>query len=188
MARSTLSAVVWGNGGTGRVGHMVTEANTSPMDVDGASLSTYLERHLSGSEVAVRLTEGLLDRTTNPEELTFLERFSAELEQERSVLRSTLEGLHHDKGFVQRGIGIAAGVAAMAKSVLPSSEDELEVLEALAVGVWGKRLLWGALQVIADADDRFVGLPLGALSRQAEDQERELLGLRQQAIAATLLS
>jgi hypothetical protein len=167
---------------------VLTGPNQNPVDIDGAALSTYLERHLSGSEVAVRLADGLLDRTSDPEERTFLERFSVELEQERSILRSTLEGLHHDKGLVQRGIGIASGVAAMAKSALPRSEDELEVLEALAVGVWGKRLLWGSLQVIAAADDRFVGLPLGALSRQAEDQERELLGLRQQAIAATFLS
>jgi hypothetical protein len=167
---------------------MVTEPEAASTGADVAALSTYLERHLAGSETAVRLTEGLLDRASDPEELEFLRRFSLELEQERTILRSTLDGLHHDKSLVQRGIGIATGVAAMVKATLPSSEDELEALEALAVGVWGKRLLWGALQTIADADDRFAGLPLGALSRQAEEQERQLLGLRQEAIATSLLS
>ena len=166
---------------------MVTGPGSVTRDVDDHALSTYLERHLSGSDAAVRLVDGLLSRTSVQEERDFLERFSRELEDERAVLRSIVDGLDHDKGLVQRGIGIATGVAAMAKTALPGSPDELEALEALAVGVWGKRLLWGALQTVADADERFDGLPLGALARQAEDQERELVGLRQRAVAASLL-
>jgi hypothetical protein len=166
---------------------MVTGAGSVARDTDDHALSTYLERHLSGSDVAVRLVDGLHGRASNQEERDFLERFSRELEDERAVLHSIIDGLDHGEGLVQRGIGIATGVAAMAKAVLPGSPDELEALEALTVGVWGKRLLWGALQTVADSDERFDGLPLGALSRQAEDQERELVGLRQRAVTASLL-
>ena len=166
---------------------MVTGTGAVARDVDDHALSTYLERHLSGSDAAVRLVDGLRGHAADQEARDFLERFSQELEDERAVLHSIVEGLDHDKGLIQRGIGIATGVAAMAKTALPGSPDELEALEALAVGVWGKRLLWGALQTVADVDERFDGLPLGALARQAEDQERELVGLRQRAVAASLL-
>ena len=166
---------------------MVTGTGSVARELDDHALSKYLERHLSGSEIAVRLVDGLLGRTSDQEEHDFLERFSRELEDERAVLQSIVDGLDHGEGLVQRGIGIATGVAAMAKAALPGSPDELEALEALAVGVWGKRLLWGALQTVADADERFEGLPFGALARQAEEQERELVGLRQRAVATSLL-
>ena len=129
---------------------MVTGTGSVARDTDDHALSTYLERHLSGSDVAVRLVDGLLGRASDQEERDFLERFSRELEDERAVLHSIIDGLDHDQGLVQRGMGIATGVAAMAKAALPGSPDELEALEALAVGVWGKRLLWGALQTVAD--------------------------------------
>ena len=69
---------------------MVTDTGAVARDVDDHALSTYLERHLSGSDAAVRLVDGLLGRTSDQEEHDFLERFSRELEDERAVLRLSL--------------------------------------------------------------------------------------------------
>ena len=62
---------------------MVTGTGSVARDTDDHALSTYLERHLSGSDVAVRLVDGLHGRASNQEERDFLERFSRELEDER---------------------------------------------------------------------------------------------------------
>ncbi len=85
-------------------------------------------------------------------------------------------------------MGIAAGVAAKVKDAVPGgAPSDLEGLEALAVGVWGKRLLWGTLHTIAAFHDGFRALPLDDLSEKAEDQERELVRLRQRAIATSMM-
>ena len=69
---------------------MVTGTGSVTRDVDDHALSTYLERHLSGSDAAVRLVDGLLSRTSVQEERDFLERFSRELEtNERCCVRSS---------------------------------------------------------------------------------------------------
>ncbi|MGZ8631729.1 MAG: hypothetical protein ACXWZF_12310 [Actinomycetota bacterium] len=54
----------------------------------------------------------------------------------------------------------------------------LEDLEALAVGVWGKRLLWGATARKAAEDRRLVDIEIERLVEMAEAQEIELLRLR----------
>jgi hypothetical protein len=59
-------------------------------------------------------------------------------------------------------------------------------LEALAIGVWGKRLLWGTLSRLADVDKRLGELPLDDLIADAERQEVELLRLRQEVIVPSL--
>jgi hypothetical protein len=61
-------------------------------------------------------------------------------------------------------------------------------LEALAIGVWGKRLLWGALIELSVIDERIAELPLDSLTEQAERQEVELLRLRSDAVLRSLTS
>ena len=64
----------------------------------------------------------------------------------------------------------------------PALPAEVAELEALAIGIWGKRLLWGTLNKLAEIDERFSTVPTDALSDRAERQEIEMLRLRQDAI------
>ena len=60
-------------------------------------------------------------------------------------------------------------------------------LEALAIGVWGKRLLWGALAMLAEVDDRLARLPFPSLAERATDHERQILAFRRELLVPTLL-
>jgi len=75
---------------------------------------------------------------------------------------------------------VAARIAAV-PSPRPFSD-----LEALAIGVWGKRLLWGALIELSDVDDRIAELPLHDLTEQAERQEVQLFRLRSDSVVSSL--
>lgn len=155
---------------------------------DDAALGTYLRRHLAGAEAAHGMTKALLKAETEPDVTTFLERFLEAIERERPIVVTALAKLDEGPGLVERGLDVASSVAMKVKDVLPTdAPTELEGLEALAVGVWGKRLLWGTLMAVAELDERFKGLPLEELSRQADDQERELVRLRQRAITAEVI-
>jgi hypothetical protein len=84
----------------------------------------------------------------------------------------------------KRVAGIALSLVAWGRDLLPSGARPTlaEELEVLAMGVWGKRLLWGALARVAESDPRFEDLDLEALTARAEDHERELLRLREDAL------
>jgi hypothetical protein len=154
-----------------------------------AALATYLRRHLAGSEAALGMSEALQEGETDSEVTAFLERFIDAIKRDREFVLMALEQLEQGPGLVERGLDVASTVAMKVKDVLPTdAPTELEGLEALAVGVWGKRLLWGTLRAVAELDERFRGLPLEELSRKAEDQERELIRLRQRAITATVIN
>jgi hypothetical protein len=155
---------------------------------DDAALATYLRRHVAGAEAALGMTKALLDSETEPDVTAFLERLVDAIDRERGVVVAALSQLDEGPGLVARGLDVASNVAMKVKDVLPTdAPTELEGLEALAVGVWGKRLLWGTLMTVAELDERFRDLPLEELSRQADDQERELVRLRQRAIRAAVI-
>jgi hypothetical protein len=79
------------------------------------------------------------------------------------------------------GVADVIGRVAAAPAPRPFSD-----LEMLAIGVWGKRLLWGALKELSDVDDRIAELPIDQLTDQAERQEVELLRLRSDVVAPSL--
>src|SRR5207244_2852405 len=80
--------------------------------------------------------------------------------------------LERDESLIRRGFQVAATVADIVGRVaaLPSPRPFTD-LEALAIGVWGKRLLWGPLTQLSDIDDRIAELPLRQLSAPAGHQE-----------------
>jgi hypothetical protein len=86
---------------------------------------------------------------------------------------------------VTRAIGLSSSVVIWARNLLiPQPAPMLvEDLEALAVGIWGKRLLWGAIARRAGVDPRLADVPVERLAESAEQQEIEVLRLRDDAIA-----
>jgi hypothetical protein len=169
-------------------GEARVETRTDTNDIDEAALGAYLRHHVAGSEVAEKMARSLLERELDPEVRSFLERFTDALGSERAIVMTALDQLSEGPGLIERGLGMATGVATMVKDAVPGgAPSDLEGLEALAVGVWGKRLLWGTLKTLATVHDGFRALPLDDLSEQAENQERELVRLRQRSIAASVM-
>lgn len=164
------------------------ETRTDRTEIDEAALGAYLRHHVAGSEAAEKMARSLQERELDPDVQSFLTRFVESLEDERAIVLTAIEQLGEAPGLIERGVGMATGVATKVKDVVPGgAPSDLEGLEALAVGVWGKRLLWGTLKTLATVHDDFRAIPLDDLGEQAENQERELIRLRQRAIAASVM-
>lgn len=158
--------------------------------LDEPALATYLQAHEAGSRAAEGMAKQLIERNdVEGDARAFLRTFIVEIRVERAHLTSLLERLARDESLMHRGFQAAAMVADMAGRVAAmASPKPFSELEALAVGVWGKRLLWGALIELSVIDERIAELPLDALTEQAERQEVELLRLRSDAVLGSLTS
>jgi len=156
--------------------------------LDESGLATYLQAHEAGSRAAEGLAKQLLGRDdVGADGRAFLRTFIVEIRVERAHLTSLLDRLERDESLMHRGFQAAAMVADLAGRLSAlSSPKPFSQFEALAVGVWGKRLLWGALIELSAIDERIAELPLDALTEQAERQEVELLRLRSDSILSSL--
>jgi len=165
---------------------MTSNDPAAPLDESG--LATYLQAHEAGSHAAEGAAKRLLGRDDLDDAAqVFLREFIVEIRVERAHLTSLLERLERDESLIRRGFQVAATVADIVGRVaaLPSPRPFTD-LEALAIGVWGKRLLWGTLTELSDIDDRIAELPLRELTDQAEHQEVALLRVRSDAIVPSL--
>ena len=95
-------------------------------------------------------------------------------------LRTALDILGEGESVLTRSVGAMGGMLTWLRDAAPvgSAPTLLEDLEALAIGVWGKRLLWGTLARVAAYDPRLAVLDADRLAAQAETEEREILRLR----------
>lgn len=156
--------------------------------LDDSGLATYLEAHEAGSRAAEGMAKRLVGgNAVESAAKAVLRTFIVEIRIERAHLTSLLERLERDESFMHRGFQAASLVADMAGKVAAMATPKpFSELEALAVGVWGKRLMWGALNELSVIDERIADLPLDALTEQAERQEVELLRLRSEAVLSSL--
>ena len=152
------------------------------------ALATYLNDHLAGSSAALWTATRLIGAHRNDAIGTYMSTFREQLVDERNLLRSLLERLPAHESLVKRTVGAVGAALMWTRSALPlpGTPSLLEDLESLAIGVWGKRLLWGTLARVAARDQRFADVDLDGLAGSAEDQERELIALRDDAIRTTL--
>jgi hypothetical protein len=155
--------------------------------MDDAVLATYLNDHLAGAEVGFRTAERLADQLDGEDE-RFLRGMCTAIDEERDLLRGLLEKLGSDESMLKRGVGAVGGILGSVRDAIPVGDapTTLEDLELLAIGVWGKRLLWGTLARVASRDDRFADIAVGWLAARAETQERTLLRIRADQIDRSL--
>ena len=111
------------------------------------ALVAYLRDHLSGSEVAIRVVHRLAATHRGSDDLSLFRRLSMELEEDRVVVRSLLTRLGASGRSIKRVAGYVSGaVLSVPAGGEPGDMSLLRTLEALAIGVQGKRCLWRALQ------------------------------------------
>jgi hypothetical protein len=149
--------------------------------VDDARLRTYLNDHLAGASAAVWTLVQLAADHSGDELGPPLADLRDEVSMDRDTLRDLIGRLPAGESPWKRALGAAGAVVMWGRNVLPVSRPSpAEELEALAVGVWGKRLLWGTMTRVAQRDTRFADLEIEDLTERAEAQEKELLRLRDQ--------
>jgi hypothetical protein len=111
------------------------------------ALIAYLRDHLSGSDMAIRVVHRLSSTHQGTEDATLFRRLSEELEEDRSVVRLLLTRLGASGRSMKRAAGYASGaLLSVTAGGEPGDLSLLRTLEALSIGVQGKRCLWRALQ------------------------------------------
>jgi hypothetical protein len=157
-------------------------------DIDLEALRSYVGDHLAGSRAGTEVAERCADGSDGDLE-TYLRTFLDELAQESATLRTTLDRLEVSPPLSRQAVTKAGAVVNVVRELLPGGYhalNRLRDLEALCVGVWGKRLLWSTLIRAASLDERIRDLPYGELADQSERQERDLLAWRDRAAAEAL--
>jgi hypothetical protein len=153
-------------------------------------LATYLNDHLAGAAAALELLEHVKSWYAG----TQIEPFAAELHgdilADRKELESLMERMGVGRSVARRVAGWLAEKGAQLKLKLDDPAAKglrlLEAMDALSIGIEGKRLLWAALATVAKEDPAFRGVDYDALQRRAREQRERIEAMRLDAARACL--
>jgi len=139
------------------------------------ALIAYLRDHLSGSDVAVGVVHRLVSTDQTVVDRPLFRRLAKEFEEDRSVVRALLNELGASGRSIKRAAGIASGaVLSVTAGGAPGELSLLRTLEALSIGVQGKRCMWRALQTLRPSSGGmdFVELEAKAIRQWEAIEER----------------
>ena len=153
-------------------------------------LATYLNDHLAGATAGAELARRAASENAGTALGSFLSELAGEIAEDRAALRELMAALGVGVDRKKVALGWAAEKAGRLK---PNAQllgysplSPLVELEALLLGIEGKRLLWRSLQAIADTH----GLPAERLDelaarvrRQRDRVERHRVTLFERALA-----
>jgi hypothetical protein len=154
-------------------------------------IATYLNDHLAGSGAALELLEHLETEHAG----TDLERFAAELradvEADRQELEAIMDRLQITESRTRKATGWLAEKASRLKLRLDDLTDGAlrlhETLEALSLGIEGKRSLWRALAAAAEGSPALRVADYALLERRAEEQRARVEVRRLEAAREALV-
>ena len=150
------------------------------------ALIAYLRDHLSGADMAIRVVHRLGSTNRSAEDATLFRRLSKEFEEDHSVVRTLLTHLGASGRSIKRAAGFAAGaVLSVPAGGEPGDLSLLRTLEALAIGVQGKRCMWRALQNLRTVPSSVDGTNFVELEAKAIRQW-EAIEERRRALARNL--
>jgi hypothetical protein len=144
-------------------------------------LATYLNDHLTGATVGVELARRARDQNEGTPLGRYLAQLAEEIEEDRETLKAVMERLDvgHDRLKLAAGwLGEKAGRLKPNNRLFGYSPlSRLIELEALGLGVEGKRSLWQALRDLQEprlAEFDFEALIERAAAQRAGLEERRL--------------
>ena len=113
------------------------------------ALATYLREHLAGADTAIEVVQGLRDEYRGSPEGALFGSLYEQFREDRGVVEDILAELGYTSRSAKRLAGRATGGAL--RVVAGGATGDLSLfrtLEALAIGVQGKRCLWRAAQAL----------------------------------------
>ena len=137
------------------------------------SVTTYLNDHLAGSVGAIELVERAIEENAGTLLARRLEEILKKIRKDQAVLQDLIERLGSKENRLKKaGAWLAekAGRVKLGGTGEPGELARLELLEALAMGIHGKRALWRALRVVALRYPVLQGVDLDLLERRAVEQ------------------
>ena len=137
-------------------------------------LSTYLNDHLAGAVAGLAILEHIIDNTSEREKTDILGELKKDIEDDKAVLQTLIEELGIGESTFRKASAWIGEKMAEVKLRFddPSAGPFLlfESLEALSLGVEGKRSLWRALSRIPHGWTAIASLDLDGLIKRAEAQ------------------
>lgn len=153
------------------------------------ALSAYLNDHLAGSVGAIEMVERAIRENAGSLLARRLEGILEEIREDQAVLQDLIERTGSKENRLKKaGAWLAekAGRVKLGGTDEPTELARMEVLEALGMGIHGKRSLWRALRVVADRHAVLRGLDLDLLERRAVEQHDRVEELRLEAAREVL--
>jgi hypothetical protein len=115
----------------------------------GRAFATYLRDHLAGADTAIQMVQGLSGTYREAPEGALFESLYEQFCEDRGVVEAILAELGYSSRSATRLAGQATGSALRTVAGGPTGGLSLfRTLEALAIGVQGKRCLWRAAQAL----------------------------------------
>ncbi len=114
-----------------------------------SALATYLRDHLAGADTAIQTVHGLREAYRGSPQGTLFESLYEQFREDRGVVEGILAELGYRPRSMKRVAAHATG-SALGKVAggAPGDLSLFRTLEALAIGVQGKRCLWRAAQAL----------------------------------------
>lgn len=163
----------------------------APQDRSASHLAAYLNDHLAGATSAVELLRHLSAAYAGDPLAAFADALCAEVAADRDELRRVMATLDLSESRVRQASGWAAQKLAEWKVRLDDPAKRglhrFELLEALSLGIEGKRQLWLALDAASRADPALRVADYPSLIARAEDQRSRVEPLRFEAARIALV-
>ena len=151
-------------------------------------LGTYLNDHLAGSAHAADLLEAIRDQHPNEPLGEFAGSLLAEVQADRAVLKGIIDRVGAGSPKLKELTGWMAEKVSRYKlhREKQAGLGTFEALEFLALGIYGKLLLWRALGLLAPIDARLQSVDFRQLAARAEVQHIATEERRMQLAASAL--
>jgi hypothetical protein len=137
-------------------------------------LSDYLNDHLAGSVAALELLDRMVEACEGKPLERFLRQLREDIHEDQEKLRELIEKLSVSESTVRKaGAWIAEKLSRPKIDLGEGSNEEIGVflaLEALLLGITGKRSLWRALQTASRTVPALARLDYSGLEKRAIEQ------------------
>lgn len=153
-------------------------------------IATYLNDHLAGSVVALELLDHLIATHANADLAAFFQQLRADIAADRDELQGLMKHLGIGESRTRKVSAWLAEKMTELKLRLDDPEAGLlrlfESLEALSLGIEGKRSLWIALEAAAEETPARRILDYERLKQRAQQQRDRVETLRIQTARKAL--
>lgn len=148
-------------------------------------LNVYLKDHLAGSVGAVELLDHLIDTNAGKPLEPFFTQLRNDITADQDELRDLIRALGIEEGVVRKAGAWIAEKFAHVKFGLANDEEGglglLQALEALALGITGKQLLWRTLAAAMKDSPQVRPIDFARLERRALEQQERVEAQRLEA-------
>ena len=142
-------------------------------------LHTYLNDHLAGSVAAIELLDEVIEHHPEDRFGKIFRDWRGDIQADQETLRNLIQRLGAQESAIRKaGAWVAEKFSRIKIGDVDESAGLLQALEALALGITGKRLLWRSLAAIAPNLVALQGTDFDELEKRAHDQFERVETLR----------